>query len=78
MSYYDSKYLKSNFKHVLIRLLISIVIISPTSTQEVMSGCTKNIQRSQLCWCGNKVHGTDLGQATALNLTCGVARAQKV
>lgn len=63
MSYYDSKYLKSIFKLVLIILLIIIRIISPTSTQEVMSGCTENISRgaSYIDVEISKVHNTDLG-----------------
>lgn len=63
MSYYDSKYLKSNFKHVLIILLITIMIISSTNTQEEMSGGTENISRgaSYTDVEISKVHGTDLG-----------------
>lgn len=63
MSYYDSKYLKNNFKLVLIILLITIRIISPTSTQEVMNGCTENIsgEASYIDVEISKVHNTDLG-----------------
>lgn len=45
MSCYDSSYLYSNFNHALIILLITMMIISHTSTQEAMSRCTENIFR---------------------------------
>lgn len=43
MSCYDSSYLYSNINNALIILLITMMIISRTSTQEAMSKCIENI-----------------------------------
>lgn len=54
MSYYNSISIKQ-FKYILIVLLITVMIISPTSANEVIRGYTEHIQRSQLCLCGNRL-----------------------